>query len=123
MSTILKASAASFALLSLGHTISGREWTSDKVFKNIKGSRSWACGTVGWYQGSAFLFISGILHYQWSRDPSLLQDPLNKAIAAIINVLLWVSSSWYVKNGVTPSAVACGFSAALQGFAVLKEIL
>ncbi|KAJ5975289.1 hypothetical protein N7481_008996 [Penicillium waksmanii] len=119
----LTASAVSFVLLSIAHTIGGKEWQSDKVFKNIKGSRAWACGKVGWYQGSAFLFLSGILHYQWSRNPSALADPLNKAMAAIINVLLWSSSAWYAKNGILPNVVACGLAASLQAFGVLKEVL
>lgn len=65
----------------------------------------------------------GILHYQWSRNPSLLNDPLNKAMAGIVNVLLWSSSAWYTKNGVTDNAVAVALAAALHGFAVLKNIL
>jgi hypothetical protein len=65
----------------------------------------------------------GILHYQWSRDPSALSDPLNKAMAGIVNVLLWASSTWYAKNGIKENAVAVGLSAALQGAAVLKQIL
>lgn len=67
--------------------------------------------------------IKGILHYQWSRDPSALQDPLNKAMAGIVNVLLWSSSAWYAKTGVKDNAVAVGLSAALQAFSVLKQIL
>lgn len=65
----------------------------------------------------------GLLHYQWSRDPSALSDPLNKAMAGIVNVLLWASSTWYAKNGIKENAVAVGLSAALQGAAVLKQIL
>lgn len=64
----------------------------------------------------------GILHYQWSRDPSALQDPLNKAMAGIINILLWVSSAWYAKYGVKDNCVAVGLSAALQAFAVFKAL-
>ncbi|KAJ5127425.1 hypothetical protein N7448_008204 [Penicillium atrosanguineum] len=123
MSRSLQASALSFLILSIGHTIGGKEWTAEKVFTGIKGSRPWACGTVGWYQGSAFFLLTGILHYQWSCDPSALSDPLNKAMAAIVNVLLWSSTAWYAKNGIKENAFAVGLSAALQGAAVLKQIL
>jgi hypothetical protein len=67
--------------------------------------------------------LTGILHYQWSRDPSVLSDPLNKAMAAIVNVLLWTSSAWYAKHGINENMIAVGLSAALQGAAVLKQIL
>lgn len=44
-------------------------------------------------------------------------------MAGIVNVLLWASSTWYAKNGIKENAVAVGLSAALQGAAVLKQIL
>ncbi|KAJ5752450.1 hypothetical protein N7520_009367 [Penicillium odoratum] len=119
-SSSLRASALTFVLLSIGHTIGGRQWTAEKAFKAIANSKPWACGTVGWYQGSAFFLVSGLLHYQWSRDSTALSDPLNKAMAGIINILLWASSVWYAKNGVKDNAVVVGLSAALQTYAVFK---
>jgi hypothetical protein len=44
-------------------------------------------------------------------------------MAGIINVLLWSSSAWYVKNGIFPNVIACGLAASLQAFGVLKEVL
>ncbi|KAJ5286816.1 hypothetical protein N7478_002502 [Penicillium angulare] len=129
----LRASALSFVLLAVGHTIGGRQWTSEKVFKAITNSRPWACGTVGWYQyrvGTQFPLnlpdIStnprqAILHYQWSRDPAALNDPLTKAMAGIINILLWTSSAWYAKHGINENAWAVGLSAALQAYAAFKS--
>ncbi|KGO77513.1 hypothetical protein PITC_037570 [Penicillium italicum] len=99
--TLLQASAAAFALLSVGHT-----WTADPRFKAIAGTSSWTCGTLGWYQVR-------LLHWQWSRDPSLLQDPLNKAMAGTANVLLWASSVWYIKHGINDTALVLAISAAL----------
>ncbi|KAJ5577860.1 uncharacterized protein N7459_006824 [Penicillium hispanicum] len=119
-SRALQISAANFVLLALGHTIGGREWIAEKVFKNIKGSRPWACGTVGWFQGSAFFLVTGILHYSWSRNPAALQDPANKAMAGIVNALLWASSAWYATHGVKENAWVVGLSAALHAYAVLK---
>ncbi|KAJ5088230.1 hypothetical protein N7456_011846 [Penicillium angulare] len=117
----IQASALSFVLLAVGHTIGGKQWTSEKAFKAIANSRPWACGTVGWYQGSAFFLVSAILHYQWSRDPAALNDPLTKAMAGIINILLWSSSAWYAKHGINENAWAVGLSAALQAYAVFKS--
>ncbi|OGE52495.1 hypothetical protein PENARI_c010G10101 [Penicillium arizonense] len=121
--SLLQASAASFVLLSIGHTVNGRQWTSDPRFRAIAGTKPWASGTVGWYQGSAFFFLTGLLHYQWSRDPTALQDPINKAIAGIVNVLLWSSSAWYVKHGIKDNALAVGLSAVLQAWGVVQAIL
>ncbi|KAJ5358701.1 uncharacterized protein N7496_011114 [Penicillium cataractarum] len=117
----LQASALTFVILSIGHTVQGRQWTAEKVFKNIKGSKPWACGTVGWFQGSAFLLMTGILHYQWSNNPTALQDPLNKALASIANAILWASSAWYAKTGVNDNAVLVGLSAALQAYSVFSQ--
>jgi len=44
-------------------------------------------------------------------------------MAGIVNVLLWTSSAWYAKHSIKDNAVAVGLSAALQGAAVLKQIL
>ncbi|EPS25958.1 hypothetical protein PDE_00894 [Penicillium oxalicum 114-2] len=117
----LQATALTYLVLSIGHTVQGREWTAEKLFKNIKGSRPWACGTVGWFQGSAWLLISGILHYQWSKDPAVLQDPLTKAIAGISSAILWASSVWYAKTGVKDNAVLVGLSAVLQTYSVFSQ--
>ncbi|CDM30905.1 unnamed protein product [Penicillium roqueforti FM164] len=121
--TLLQAPAASFVLLSVGHTIKGRQWTADPRFKAIAGTNLWTCGTLGWYQGSGFFLSTGLLHWQWSQDPSLLQDPLNKAMAGIVNIILWASSAWYAKQGIIDTSIVLGISAALQAFSVGKACL
>lgn len=68
-----------------------------------------------------FFFCPAILHYQWSNNPAALQDPLNKALASIANAILWASSAWYAKTGVTDNAVSVGLSAALQAYAVFSQ--
>lgn len=69
---------------------------------------------------SYFLTETGLLHWQWSRDPSLLQDPLNKAMAGLMNILMWASSAWYAKHGISDTALVVGLCAALQAWAVSK---
>ncbi|KAJ5186868.1 hypothetical protein N7449_009862 [Penicillium cf. viridicatum] len=122
-STLLQASAAVFVLLSVGHTIKGGQWTADPRFKAIAGTKAWTCGTLGWYQGSGFFLLTGLLHWQWSQDPSLLQEPLNKAMAGIMNILLWTSTAWYAKHGINDTAIILAISAALQAFGVGKACL
>ncbi|PTU21590.1 hypothetical protein P175DRAFT_0434646 [Aspergillus ochraceoroseus IBT 24754] len=117
---MLQASALSFIALSIGHTIGGRQWTLDPAFTLIPGTKPWACAIVGWYQGSAFFFMTGLLHYQWSRNPRALYDPTNKAIAIICNALLWTSSAWYFRTGIKENGWVVGSAAALQACAVIR---
>ncbi|KAJ5612800.1 hypothetical protein N7510_005994 [Penicillium lagena] len=117
----LQASALTFALLSIGHTLGGKEWQSDPRFKSLARTRSWSCAKVGWYQGSAFFLITGILHYQWSHNPQALQDPLNRAMAGLVNALLWASSGWYFKNGVKDNGWAVGLSALWHAYSVVSN--
>ncbi|PWY85932.1 hypothetical protein BO70DRAFT_378642 [Aspergillus heteromorphus CBS 117.55] len=119
----LQASALSMACLSIGHTIGGRQWTSDPAFGVITGTKPWACGIVGWFQGSAFFMMTGLLHYQWASNPRLLQEPTNKAIAVIMNGLLWASSAWYFRHGIKENGWVVGFGAALQAWAVARAWL
>lgn len=69
---------------------------------------------------SVLLTLSALLHWQWSRDPSLLQEPVTKIIAGLTNVLLWASSVWYAKNGINDTASVVGLCAVLQAWAVTK---
>ncbi|CAG8926234.1 unnamed protein product [Penicillium salamii] len=69
--------------------------------------------------GSCWWLVT-LLHWQWSRDPSLLQEPATKIIAGLTNVLLWASSVWYAKNGINDTASVVGLCAALQAWAVTK---
>ncbi|OOF92582.1 hypothetical protein ASPCADRAFT_210439 [Aspergillus carbonarius ITEM 5010] len=116
----LQASALTFTTLAIGHTLGGRQWTAEPVFGTIAGSKPWACGIVGWYQGSAFFLATGLLHYQWSLNPRALQDPTNKAIAVIVNSLMWASSAWYFRTGIKENGWVVGFGAALQAWAVVR---
>ncbi|CAG8039866.1 unnamed protein product [Penicillium olsonii] len=66
------------------------------------------------------MLVAALLHWQWSRNPSLLQDASTKAIAGLINVLLWASTVWYAKNGINDTASVVGLCATLQAWAVTK---
>ncbi|KAE8148994.1 hypothetical protein BDV25DRAFT_8398 [Aspergillus avenaceus] len=122
-SRTLSASAISFAVLSIGHTLGGIQWTNDPAHALITGTKPWSCGIVGWYQGSAFFLMTSLIHYQWSRNPRALQDPTNKAIALITNGLLWASSAWYFRTGIVENGWMVGLSAALQAWAVVQNMV
>lgn len=65
--------------------------------------------------------MTSIIHYQWSRNPLALQDPLNRAVAGVVNALLWASSGWYFKNGISDNGWAVGLSAALHAYSVVSN--
>ncbi|KAJ5902365.1 hypothetical protein N7495_002893 [Penicillium taxi] len=102
----LQASALSFFLLSVGHTVdNGLLKRSLRVFPVP------SHGLAG--------LSDGLLHYQWARNPAALNDPLNKIMAGIVNAALWASSAWYAKNNIMDTAWVVGLAAALQAYAVL----
>ncbi|KAE8345904.1 hypothetical protein BDV24DRAFT_125038 [Aspergillus arachidicola] len=57
----LQASVLSFAILSIGHTLGGKQWSAEPSFRHVSGTKPWACGIVGWYQESAFFMMTSIL--------------------------------------------------------------
>lgn len=57
-----------------------------------------------------------LLNYAWSQNPALLKQPVHKAIAALMIAIVWVSSVWYTKRGVTSNAVVVGAMGALQAY-------
>ncbi|OJZ85133.1 hypothetical protein ASPFODRAFT_208312 [Aspergillus luchuensis CBS 106.47] len=103
--------------------LGGTQWTAEPAYRTIAGTKPWALGIVGWFQGSAFLFTTGILHYQWARNPRALQEPTNKAIAIILNAALWASSAWYFKHGINENGWAVGAAAAWQAWSVVRAWL
>ncbi|KID98553.1 hypothetical protein MAJ_05481, partial [Metarhizium majus ARSEF 297] len=57
-----------------------------------------------------------LINYAWSKNPALLRDPVQKAVAGAMIAIMWASGWWYAKNGVTSNAVAVGAIGALQGY-------
>lgn len=61
------------------------------------------------------------MHYQWSHNPEALQEPMNCAIAGIVNAMLWSTSVFYLKNGVKDNGFAVAASAALHAWSVITN--
>ncbi|KAF9892041.1 hypothetical protein FE257_002447 [Aspergillus nanangensis] len=120
MPTALQTTAAGWLLISLGHTISAKDWQSPPGFRALP-NLSYTCAKAGWYQGSAFFVMNALLNYSWSKNPALLDDPVNKAIAALMTAIVWVSSGWYLKKGVKGNGVVVALMGALQAWAAFKE--
>ncbi|KAJ2968484.1 hypothetical protein NQ176_g9158 [Zarea fungicola] len=119
MPSALEVSAAAWLLTSFLHTVDGRDWQSHATVKALA-QRQKTCARAGWYQGSGFLFIAGLLNYYWSKNPAVLQDPIQKAIAGLFSTILGSSAIWYAANGVTPSFVVTGATTAIQIYAAFK---
>lgn len=41
-----------------------------------------------------------MINYSWAQDPALLDLPINRYIAGLMTGIMWLSSGWYLKNGV-----------------------
>ena len=61
--------------------------------------------------------MKALLNYAWSQNPSLLQQPIHKAIAGVMVAIVWVSAVWYAKRGVGSNAAATALIGAVQGYA------
>ncbi|KFG85118.1 hypothetical protein MANI_025544 [Metarhizium anisopliae] len=71
--------------------------------------------SVGWLLISLGHTVP-LINYAWSKNPALLRDPVQKAVAGAMIAIMWASGWWYAKNGVTSNAVAVGAIGALQGY-------
>lgn len=94
--------------------------------------------TVGWFQGSAYLVLTGmhhssvhrwislihlligLLNISWSQSPEALEQPLNRAIAAMLVIIAWGSSAWYLRRGVAADGVLTAFAGVFQAYAALS---
>ncbi|KAM3501141.1 hypothetical protein MY10362_005793 [Beauveria mimosiformis] len=119
MPSALEISAGAWLLVSLGHTVNGRDWQSHASIKALPQEQK-TCARLGWYQGSGFIFIASLLNYYWSKNPAALQDPIQKAVAASFSAILGVSSVIYAANGVTSNSVVTALVSALQAYAAFK---
>ncbi|KAG6002469.1 hypothetical protein E4U21_003035 [Claviceps maximensis] len=119
MTKSLKVAAVGWLLVSLGHTISAKDWQANVKFRNLSSFAS-ACAKAGWYQGSGFFIMNALLNYAWSQNPALLHDPIHKAIAGTMVAIMWLSGWWYARNGVLANMMVVSAMGALQGYAALS---
>ncbi|RHZ57297.1 uncharacterized protein CDV56_104269 [Aspergillus thermomutatus] len=118
-SSPLKATSIGWLLVSLGHTLSAGDWQSLPQFRQLP-NLAYTCAKAGWYQGSAFFLMTAMINYGWAQNPALLQEPINKAIAALMTAIVWVSSGWYLKKGVKGNGVVVAAMGALQAWAAFR---
>jgi hypothetical protein len=94
----------------------------------------------GWYQGSGYLILAGnccpvlrqtlimfpnvlilgLLNFQWAQNPGLLNEPLGRAIAALLSAIAWTSSGWYLWRGLISNGVIIAAAGLFQAWAALR---
>ncbi|KAJ5583944.1 hypothetical protein N7450_006608 [Penicillium hetheringtonii] len=53
------------------------------------------------------------------EDVVSLKEPLQRAMAALLVLIAWASSAWYVRRGVRSSGILTGVAGLLQAWAAL----
>jgi hypothetical protein len=64
-------------------------------------------------------FCLALLNLHWAKYPKSLDDPLNRAMAAMLAVIAWASSAWYLRRGVRSSGILTAAAGVLQAWATL----
>ncbi|KAB8223143.1 hypothetical protein BDV33DRAFT_200698 [Aspergillus novoparasiticus] len=116
MPTALQSTAAGWLLISLGHTLSAKDWQSLPQVRTLP-NLAYTCAKAGWYQGSGFFLMNALINYNWSQNPALLNDPINRAVAALMTAIVGISSGWYLKRGVKSNGIVVALMGALQAWA------
>ena len=128
----LQATAVGWALVAVGHTLSAKDWQTVPQFRQLP-NLAYTCSRAGWFQGSGFLLMTGmlachhieyitdrsipaLLNYHWAHNPEQLRLPVNKAVAAIATAIVWASSGWYFKRGVKDIGTIVAAMGALQAW-------
>ncbi|KAF2115191.1 hypothetical protein BDV96DRAFT_63419 [Lophiotrema nucula] len=109
---LLLATAIAHGVLSLGHTAKGLDQFKHPSLNTLPTALRGAI-KAGWYEGSVFFAIVGILNYKWSQTGVVgLAD---KAIASLLTTLLVGAGSYYYKTGDKGTASTLAIVAILQG--------
>ncbi|KAE8423129.1 hypothetical protein BDV36DRAFT_243661 [Aspergillus pseudocaelatus] len=115
----LKAAAYGSLILAFGHALSSRKFMRLRRFQELP-SIAFVCSTVGWFQGSGYLVLTALLNLQWSLNPQALDEPLNRAIAALLTLIAWGSSISYLRGGVKSSGFITAAAGAFQAWAAFR---
>ncbi|KAJ5354379.1 uncharacterized protein N7496_012812 [Penicillium cataractarum] len=116
--TLLKAAGYGSFLVAIKHALTGRTFQRLRQFQELP-NIAYTCSTVGWYQGSAYLVLTGLLNLHWAQNPNSLGEPMSRAMAALLAIIAWSSSAWYLQRGIKASAFLTATAGILQAYAVL----
>ncbi|KAI8939098.1 hypothetical protein NX059_004935 [Plenodomus lindquistii] len=117
---LLLASAVAHAVLALGHTTKGLDQFKHPSVNSLPLALRGAV-KAGWYEGSGFFLIMGILNYKWAQTG--IYDIYDKSIAGLLVSLLAAASASYYRSGDKPTAATLAVVMILQGLGVKNGIV
>lgn len=60
-----------------------------------------------------------LLNLSWAKNPQSLSEPLQRTMAALLVLIAWASSAWYIKRGIKSSGILTAVAGILQAWAAL----
>ncbi|KAF4771966.1 hypothetical protein PENNAL_c0085G03283 [Penicillium nalgiovense] len=117
--SLLKAAGYGSFLFAIKHAASGKQFQSLRQFQELP-NIAYTCSMVGWYQGSAFLVLTALLNLHWAQNPKFLEDPLGRTMAALLVLIAWSSSAWYLRRGVKASGTLTAAAGIFQAWAAFR---
>ncbi|OJJ58335.1 hypothetical protein ASPSYDRAFT_90509 [Aspergillus sydowii CBS 593.65] len=117
--TLLKAAGYGSLAVSLLHAASGRKFQQTHQFQALP-NVAYTFSMSGWYQGSGYLILAGLLNFHWAQNPGLLEEPLGRAMASLLSVMAWTVAAWYLWRGLTKDGVIIAAAGLFQAWAALK---
>ncbi|KAF2822776.1 hypothetical protein CC86DRAFT_372587 [Ophiobolus disseminans] len=112
---LLLAAAVAHGLLALGHTTKGLDQFKHPSLSTLPTALRGAV-KAGWYEGSVFFAIMGILNYKWAQTG--VYDVYDKSIAGLLISLLGGAAAAYYRSGDKPTATTLAVVAIVQGLGV-----
>lgn len=61
-----------------------------------------------------------LLNLSWAKNPESLREPLQCTMAALLVLIAWASSAWYIKRGIKSSGILTDVAGILQAWAALQ---
>ncbi|KAF3391672.1 hypothetical protein F1880_007945 [Penicillium rolfsii] len=99
--------------------LTGKQFQRLPQFRDLP-NLAYTCSTVGWYQGSAYVILTGLLNLHWAQHPDSLREPMSRAMAALLVIIAWSSSAWYLRRGIRLSGSLTATAGILQYLAALR---
>jgi hypothetical protein len=60
-----------------------------------------------------------LLNFHWAQNPKTLDEPLNHAMAALVAIIAWASSAWYLGRGLKANGIVIAAAGMFQVWAAL----
>ena len=64
-------------------------------------------------------FFSGLLNLHWAQNPRSVEEPLNRAMAAVIVAIAWTSSFYSLRRRLKDKGIVIAAAGIVQAWAAL----